>query len=133
MTVTDEHLWDVFIKTGNSKSKSNLHCDLSFFENPITKNNSGSITNIEEFGLTFDELVNSIFEQMSNNFLWAASMIEPDESNVRRIVFSGGIARRIETIRQRILNSYHKDIPVVVSSDETLLGLYRYGVQILKV
>jgi hypothetical protein len=38
------------------------------------------------------------------------------------------VARRIGSLREGIISHYCNDIPVVVSEDETLVGLNKYAV-----
>lgn len=115
------------MKASDQIEKSNLICDLSFFENPITDHSIGSIANIGEFDLRVGTLFNSIFEQMIKNFVWAADKVQPDREKVKRIIFSGGVARKIEKIRDGISAHYLSGTEIHVANDETLIGLYKYG------
>ena len=69
----------------------------------------------------------SVFRKMSENFVWAADILAADRSKIRRIVFSGGIARKIELIRRLILQKYSASTTVSVARNETLQGLRLYG------
>lgn len=123
----DDKLWSVLLDEENKCDKTALKCDLSFFQNPITNITVGSITNIEEYGLTIGALFKSIFLQMADNFLKTANFLVSDKSAIKRIVFSGGIARRIEPIRKYILKEYKGSEVSTIIENETLTGLYRYS------
>lgn len=127
ISIERDEIWRVFLKASDQIEKSNLICDLSFFENPITDHSIGSIANIGEFDLRVGTLFNSIFEQMIKNFVWAADKVQPDREKVKRIIFSGGVARKIEKIRDGISAHYLSGTEIHVANDETLIGLYKYG------
>lgn len=128
--ITDDIIWNVLLNNESDKSKSELVCDLSFFENPITDHTVGSISNISEYALTLNGLMDAVFEQMGKNFIKAADIIVGSNlSGVKQIIFSGGVARKIERIRESILTHYESNTIVKIASNETLLGLYRYGLE----
>lgn len=124
--IDQDTIWKVLIDSVKFR-ESNLICDMSFFENPITDHKMGSIQNIGEYDLSVENLMNGIFEQMAENFLWAANKIQPNENHVKKILFSGGIGRKIEMIRKRIVEHYSGDVMIQVAENETLIGLYKYG------
>lgn len=126
----DETLWEKLLeaqaKSSNTK-ESALKCDMSFFENPITSRTTGYIDNIEEYGLELGTLMDGIFKQLVENYMIATHRIIEDQKSVTGIVFSGGVARKIEFIRDQIIKQYSKDMEVVIGYDETLVGLFKYG------
>lgn len=126
VAVDDDKLWYVLLDEENKCDKTTLTCDLSFFQNPITNKTAGSVTNIEEYGLTTGSLFKSVFLQMADNFLKTANLLVSNKSTIKRIVFSGGIARRIEPIRKYILREYKGTEVSPIIENETLTGLYRY-------
>lgn len=126
VNVDDDKLWHVLLDEENKYDKTTLTCDLSFFQNPITNKTVGSVTNIEEYGLTTGSLFKSVFLQMADNFLKTANLVVADKSTIKRIVFSGGIARRIEPIRKYILKEYKGTEVSPIIENETLTGLYKY-------
>lgn len=124
--ITDEEIWNVILQKAKQDKKSNIKCDLSFFENTITNITKGSISNIDEFSLTLGNLSQSIFKQMADNYVLASKRICKNKNKIKQIVFSGGIARKIELIRNYILKSYGQDIKSNITENETLLGLCNY-------
>lgn len=126
VAIDDGKLWSVLLDEENKCDKTTLTCDLSFFQNPITSKTVGSVTNIEEYGLTTGSLFKSVFLQMADNFLKTANLLVSDKSTINRVVFSGGIARRIESIRKYILREYKGAEVSTIIENETLTGLYKY-------
>lgn len=123
----DEVIWNTFLQAAEAGDGQRITCGLSFFENPVEAHVGGYLSNIGEYDLTLDHLAASVFRKMSENFTWAASMVAPDRENVKRIVFSGGVARKMPLIRRLILCAYQADADVLVAENETLEGLCRYA------
>lgn len=125
--VEDREIWSAIIRAEQECGHTDMKCRMTFFENPITKETTGNIENIGEYSLTAGSLFCAAFQSLADNFIWAANEIEPDSSKVERIIFSGGIAARLESVRDRIIRSYDREIKVIIAKNETLTGLYRYG------
>ena len=125
ITVTEEEIWQKILDAQSKIDKSDLICDLSFFENAASQNVTGSITNIGEYSLNVGNLTKSVINQMADNFFKAALKIESDKNSVKKILFSGGVAKRIKPIRDRILLNYDCNNYEVAESD-TLYGLFKY-------
>lgn len=123
MDKTDEEIWEGLINPTNELHEP-IAFDLSFFENAITSNTKGIISEISEFALSFENFKYSLLNQMVDNFLTVANRID-DEQQIKRLIFSGGVARRIDFIRKGISKKY-ENAEIVVSKDETLIGLYNY-------
>lgn len=123
----DHEIWSAVIRAEQECAHTDIKCQMTFFENPITKETTGKIENISEYSLTAGSLFHAIFESLADNFIWAAKEIEPDISKVERIIFSGGIAARFASVRDHIIRSYDRNIKVMIAENETLTGLYRYG------
>lgn len=128
----ENYIWDILINSESEYSDNDLSVDLSFFENPITNNINGSIENISEDNFNISNLIHAIFCQLANNFLWAANIIEPDKEKIRTLIFSGGIAKKIESVRKMISKHYDNKTDIIIASDETLLGLHKYGQEYFK-
>lgn len=124
--LSEDEIWSCLLKAERNCKETMLQCDMSFFENPVTDHVAGSITNIGEYALDTGNLMQGIFRQMGENFIWAADIVEPHPQMVKKIIFSGGVARKIERIREYILKHYNSDTEVAIASDETLWGLYQY-------
>lgn len=124
--VNNDMIWKVIIDSLSEHRTTTVKCDLSFFENAITSRTTGAIDNIMEYDLTFSSLTHAIFDCMAKNYITATNRLLSDYCNVNRVIFSGGIARKIEYLRKKILASFKEDTRVIVAENETLIGLYRY-------
>lgn len=124
--VERDEIWRVLSGVSGHIGKAALICDMSFFENPLTDHSVGSITNIGEFDLCLAGLMNGIFECMINNFILASDRIQ-QPGKIKKIIFSGGVAEKIEKIRNGIAAYYPEDTEIKVAKDETFAGLHRYG------
>ncbi len=123
----DEKIWDVIMDSViRNNEKANLNIDLSFFENAVTDHSVGSINNISEYSLTMDNLWASIFDKTALNFISVADRLVNNKNLYNRLVFSGGIAKKIDPIRMKIIEHY-PDVDYIVAENETLLGLYKYS------
>lgn len=123
---SNDDLWEKLLNIPDS-SFSKLDCDMSFFENPVTNYTTGAIKNIEEYSLTPGNLMNSAILKLINNYLWAAKIIFPNTEDIKKIIFSGGMARKIQQISLNIKDHYGENIEYFISENETLQGLYFYG------
>ena len=122
----DTDIWKNLLNEEKKSYGADIYCDLSFFENAANSNLTGNITNISEYSLTVGNLMKSIFNQLANNFVTASKKLSNDNYSVKKILFSGGVARKIKSVRDRIISAYGiNDYEVAV--DETLKGLFRYG------
>lgn len=123
----DREIWSAIIRAEQECGDTDIKCRMTFFENPMTKETTGNIENIGEYSLSVGSLFCAAFQSLADNFIWAAKEIEPDSTKVDRIVFSGGIAAGLQSVRNRIISLYDRDIKVTIAENETLIGLYRYG------
>lgn len=122
----DEACWRHLISAVQAAEETGMNCDLSFFENAVTADVKGSITQIGETDFTVGNLFKSVLKTMSNNYLTVADRLVPYPVNIKTVVLSGGIANRFDIIREKISNHY-PGAKVIRVENETLLGLQRYG------
>jgi hypothetical protein len=108
---------------------SDIQCDLSFFSNPLTAYDHGSLSNIGEYDMNVGQLFQAIFKQMAKNFLRAADIISDNRKHISKIIFSGGVAEKNNIIREVITQHYSKDTSVDIGKDETLYGLGKYALK----
>ena len=123
---SDDEIWRALMTSAATADGGGLVCDLSFFDNAATEHNIGSIENIGEYSLSVGNLMRAILDRLADNFIDAAERLGSE--SIKKIIFSGGVARRIEAVRDRILSKYGS-IEYVVSIDDTLNGLYRYSLE----
>ncbi|MCQ2521374.1 MAG: hypothetical protein MJ105_03255 [Lachnospiraceae bacterium] len=128
VSIEDSLLWTAIQRTSEKTLNPKLTVDLSFFENKVTDHTVGSIQNIGEYDLTFENVVVSILCQMSENFMEASRTLLDDELNtIQEICFTGGIAERFKRIREEIVSNFPTDVVVRMTDKETFLGLNRYA------
>lgn len=125
--VPEEDIWRVLLEAEQQAEETGLFCDLSFYENAATDFRQGSISHIEEYSLTLGNLMRAVFCQMGENFIQAADIVEEDISMIDRVIFSGGVARKIARVRDYILDHYKSGVRTQTALDETFTGLYIYG------
>ncbi|MBR1572316.1 MAG: hypothetical protein IJ655_06210 [Lachnospiraceae bacterium] len=125
--VDSDEIWKVVIANASECQHSNLKIDMSFFENPLSEKNVGSIDNIGEYDLTLSSLMAGVFESMSDNYIRALFKIGVAEISFNRVIFSGGVARKNRLLRELILGKMNYDGIVLVAENETMLGLKKYG------
>lgn len=126
VNIEEEKLWETILRLEKKVENTNLQCDLSFFQNAITSCTTGSISRIGETNLLIENLFHAIFMQMATNYLYCADRLSTSGRNIQKILFSGGIARKIPRIRETILAHYPPEILVTVAENETLIGIDHY-------
>lgn len=127
--LSDDAIWDGMLSAAGTAGETALpRIGLNFFPNAVDGGpaDGGSITGIGEYAFSLGSLTRAVMEQMADNFTSVADRLTPDPSEVKRLVFSGGIARRLDMVQKRV-TAHYPGAGVVVSSNETMLGLYRYS------
>lgn len=124
---SDAEIWEVLLREAERCEDTDIQCDLSFFQNPLTDHRMGSVRNIAEYALKTGTLMKAVIRQMGDNFIQVANRLVPDKTQVKRLVFSGGVAARIEALRTRIVGDYASHVIYIVAQEETLKGLNQYG------
>ena len=129
-SISDEDIWNIINSCFDSipQYSNDLSCDLSFFENAITNNIVGSITNISEYNLLIDNLMKSAFVQIANNFVSCSSNLNQDLSKFDNVLFSGGIAQRMPRLIDIIIEKLEIEKEnVSISLNDTLYGCVKYA------
>lgn len=125
--VEDSDIWDVVLKNiKEDNNDNNISCSMGFFENSADDCTKGYLKDIGEFEFTFSNLVTAVMNRVADNFINASYTVCNDRKRIERIVFSGGIARKIDFIRKRIIDSFDPCVKVTLAENETLLGLEKY-------
>ena len=127
--IEDETVWNIMQESVSSEAKSSddLCCDLSFFENAVTGHSKGSISNITEYGFTLESLLNSVFRQITDNIVTIAERVNEGLPEYKAIIFSGGIAKRWDILREEIADKMRAEAKVVLSENDALFGCMRYA------
>ena len=122
---TEESVWSGIVDSVKRQQTSNLKIDLGFFENAINSSTKGAVTNIDEHDLTMDNLFYAVVSQMADNFCTVADRIAVDRTGIRKLMFSGGIAQRFDSIR-KCISDHFPDCEVLTAQGDTLEGLCNY-------
>lgn len=100
--VDEDKVWEMIMADMHDNNyKEALDIDMSFFDNAITHKSQGSISNINESNLNIDNLSVSIMNQMSNNYSIAYRRL-PLSNDYKKLVFSGGVARKNPCLTKKI-------------------------------
>lgn len=128
-TISDETIWSIMGKAISKKTNTDsLCCDLSFFENAITNNTRGCISNISEYGFTLENLLSSVFSQLVDNFVLIANKVNNGLPAYDTIVFSGGMAKRWDILRTGIAENLKSDARIILSKNDALYGCMVYAI-----
>jgi sugar (pentulose or hexulose) kinase len=99
---------------------TDLLVNLHFFASPY--GDHGTISNISGANLTIGHLFRAAFTNMADNYLKCAFHLWPERS-WRNLVFSGGLAFKLEVLRAIIQKQFQTDYRLAPCSEDTLLGL----------
>jgi sugar (pentulose or hexulose) kinase len=113
----DEYSWDYIDKV--IVSKTDLKVDLSFFDSAYGR--FGEISNMREDNMTVGHIFRAAFENISDNCYQSALRISKKQQWVN-IVFSGGLANKMVTLRKIIQHKFDTDYRIAINED-TLNGL----------
>jgi sugar (pentulose or hexulose) kinase len=122
--VTLQNPWGYIAKEAARIRGTDLRVDLNFFSNPFGER--GAISNIREDNLKVGHIFRAAFNHMAENYHTCALRIWPDRS-WKNLVFSGGLATRLDVIRQVIKEKFQSDYRLAPSAEDTLLGLMALG------
>jgi sugar (pentulose or hexulose) kinase len=112
--------WPYISQAAASKTGSEVRANLAFFPTPMGE--SGSLTNLREENLTVGDVFHAAFLNMAENYHTAALRLCPGQSWTR-LVFSGGLARKLELLRRFIIEKFQCPQRLGPSAEDTLNGL----------
>lgn len=107
----------------NSEKGNGLKADITFFKNNFTEITKGSFTNITEDNWTLENMFVSSLENMAENYQIAYKKLRGNK-HYDRIIFSGGLARKLPLLRSLIKNRLKKETNLAPYKEETLTGLF---------
>lgn len=112
--------WPIIQQAVAAVSETDLAVDLAFFPSPVGQR--GAISNIHEGNLTLGQLFYGAFRQMADNCETCALRLSPDR-NWNTLVFSGGLAQKLERLREMIIARFDCRYRLCASTEEALIGL----------
>lgn len=114
-----EEAWS-YIERAARVANCDLEVNLSFYPGPA--GSEGSIRNIRESNFTVGNLFHAAFIDMAHTYHRLALQLWP-EAGWKRLVFSGGLVQKSETLQEIILRSFSAAHRFSPSAEDTLIGL----------
>ena len=112
--------WPAITRAAAAANDEELAVDLAFFAGPL--GSRGSVTNISVENLTIGNLFRAALRGMAANYARCAARLSSPQT-WRRIVFSGGLAQKLELLRQFILAELAGDWRLCSHPEDTLQGM----------
>ena len=100
--------------------ETDLRAHVAYYPGPC--GDHGSFENLHEGNLQVGHLFRAAFESMAVNYRACAERLSPGK-DWRNVVFSGGLARRLDVLRNRIAEHLATPFRLSPSAEDTLLGL----------
>lgn len=123
--VEEKEIWKYILDQVRDAEEGNLDIDMSFFTNAVTTHTQGTISGIREENFNCGNLFLSVYKQLAENVNTLLEKIGCQ--NIRKIIFSGGVATKNELLRQLILEKIERYESVFISENETMIGLFMYA------
>jgi xylulokinase len=116
----EEDAWRHIVSAVASVPATDVRASVAFFPGPC--GDRGFLENLNEGNLSIGHVFRAVLESMARNYASCAQRLDPAQS-LERIVFSGGVARHLEILRDltaEALNLPHRLSP---HPEDTLYGL----------
>jgi sugar (pentulose or hexulose) kinase len=115
-----EDCWASIAKSAQAVRATDLKVALSFF--PEQDGEQGMISNIRESNFTVGHLFRAAFDNMADKYHAYAVRLWP-EKLWKNLVFSGGLACRLEVLREIIQKRFETGYRLAPCGEDTLFGL----------
>ena len=115
-----ETAWNYIAGETEKVPDTGLEFDLNFFPEP--GEDYGKIAGIRGDNLTIGHLFRAAFKNMADRYYSAALQLWPDRS-WHKLLFSGGLALKLETLRETIQKKFGTEYRVAPYAEDTLYGL----------
>jgi sugar (pentulose or hexulose) kinase len=112
--------WDYIIRAVDGVRETDLCVNLAFFASAC--GDQGAIENMREENMTIGHVFFAAFVNMVQNYWACANRLSP-QRKWNKIVFSGGLAQKIDLLRRLIVEKFDVPYRIAPSSEDTLLGL----------
>ena len=112
--------WKLIDAEAKSAEHSDLTVDLAFYPGPC--GDHGGIFNIHEKNVTVGALFRAAFENMADNYWFAASRIWSSHS-WERVVLSGGLANKLPSLYEVLKERFGVQLQLCSCPEEALRGL----------
>ncbi len=112
--------WATITRAVETVRDTDLHVDLNFFPSPL--GDHGAIANIRGDNLTLGHLFRGALKNMADRFYACATRLWPEKA-WKKVVFSGGLAAKLEVLRDAVQDKFRTGCRVTPVAEDTLLGL----------
>ncbi len=112
--------WTYIARAAATASDDGPTADISFFAGALAS--EGSLTGLKLENLTVGYLFRAALRNMAANYALCARRIDPREES-QQIVFSGGLANRLDLLRQFVLAELPSKYRLCAEAEDTLTGL----------
>src|SRR5262249_46566614 len=116
--------WPYIAYEATAAGPTQIGVNLSFYTSAV--GDHGEFTNIHESELTIGHIFRAAFPNMADNYYRCARRLSPAQE-WNRLVFSGGLAQKIDILRQLICEEFGKDYRMSPWAEDTMLGLMALG------
>ena len=116
--------WRWIIPAAEQATEPRLKAQISFFAGPM--GDEGSLVNLREEEMTVGHLFRAAFHNMADNYRQCAERL-PVTEPWRKLVFSGGLAQKIDLLRRLICDRFALPYRFSPHSEDALLGLLALG------
>jgi len=118
--VAEETAWRRIESELAAVEATDVRAGIAFF--PGTCGDRGFLENLHEGNLTIGHVFRAVFESMAANYAACARRLDPERS-ARRVVFSGGVARRLTLLRELTAGAIQLPARLSPHAEDTLNGL----------
>jgi hypothetical protein len=112
--------WGFLAEAARQVADTDLEVDLSFFAG--SEGDRGMISNIRGDNLTAGHLFRAAFKNMAERYYACALRMWPERS-WKNLVFSGGLACKLEVLRETIQKRFGTGYRLTPFTEDTLFGL----------
>ncbi|HEX9117642.1 MAG TPA: FGGY family carbohydrate kinase [Anaerolineae bacterium] len=112
--------WGYIARAAAEARPPHLHANLAFFSSAF--GDHGALTGLREEELTVGHLFRAAFENMADNYDAAARRVARGQP-WRGLVFSGGLVRKLDVLRELICARFASPFRLCPSAEDTMLGL----------
>ena len=112
--------WEYITRQAAQVNATDLRVNLAFFASAAGE--CGAFENVREDNLNVGHFFRAAFENMAQNYFAFANRLSP-EHVWERIVFSGGLAQKIEQLRELVAAKFNIAYRLTPSPEDTLFGL----------
>jgi sugar (pentulose or hexulose) kinase len=125
--VSSDDVWSYILAQAAAAADSTLSAELTFFSGPL--GDEGRLTGMRLENMTIGHVFRAAIESMARNYAHCARQLDPRQT-WQRIVFSGGLANRIEMLRSLVLGQLSGAHRLCAELEDTLTGLLTLAMKI---